>query len=1099
MSFILTLLNSPSFLAIPPTSTGRLIVGIGWLLFLFLNIALLWVWRKYNKPRDKGYWGKFSLLLLAVPLTSLFIGVRLPATGVLPTPGFPVEMIGPALMVFAAVPWILAGGLLGVIPASILAWLSGALLALWDTHNVFTPLEMALLAILFSVAVNQRYRTRLYMLLRHPFFTTIILSIIYPFIFLISASLAVDGTVAIRLDFALNQAGMRWLAIAGELLFAGILAEIVVIALPTAWGGHGVLHPSPSERSLQARFLYAIAPVVLFLIALLMMGDWIVVNQVSRQMLRERMANAAIIASESVPYFLGAGQNLILQLANDPQIREMDADRLSEVLLEDTRKVPFFTELYVLDSSSSSLAGYPDLDYSNSQASPEELVGVQRALDGVPSQYYSVTPNESDKAAKISFIAPIKDDDGTPVGVLVGRTDLSLNPFARPILGSLDSMTDEGGEGLLINDDGLILYHPDPDLLMEIFPVETPEESSFYLGTAPDGTRRFVYYQRALGSSWAVVMLIPVQRAQQLALGIATPLLVMVLVLTFVLFLIIWFGLGAVTRSLNDLSIQAGNLAEGDLDSVVPVEGVDEVGRLRRAFEQMRLSLKARLDEINQLLTVSQGVASSLEITKAIKPVLESALSTGASLARVALTTSSVPYPDEAKKMPLRFALGSHSEIYSYLDDQVLDLTRVQDSIVLNNLARARLIRIPPNSPRPHALMALALRHEDQYYGALWIAFDDPHIFSAEEIRFQTTLAGQAALAAANSYLFVNAEAGRQRLAAILASTPDPVLVIDQQGRLILSNPAAWQVLGLGVEWDEGQAIDRIITNDDLLSLLIGAEDDVQSAEVKLGDERVYYATATTVLAGRQQMGRVCVLRDVTYFKELDTLKSDFVATVSHDLRSPLTLMRGYATMLEMVGELNDQQLSYVRKIVGSVENMSRLVNNLLDLGRIEAGIDLQLELIALQDIVEGVLGSFQLQATQKRVGLTKNLPDQSFPLIEADQALLQQALHNLVENSIKYTNPGGQVTVRLFAQERQVIFEVSDTGIGIAPVDQPRLFEKFYRGAQQGEKPQRGSGLGLAIVKSIAERHGGRVWFESKLGKGSTFFFSIPVRQSSK
>ena len=171
-------------------------------------------------------------------------------------------------------------------------------------------------------------------------------------------------------------------------------------------------------------------------------------------------------------------------------------------------------------------------------------------------------------------------------------------------------------------------------------------------------------------------------------------------------------------------------------------------------------------------------------------------------------------------------------------------------------------------------------------------------------------------------------------------------------------------------------------------------------------------------------------------------------------------------------------------------------MNNLLDLGRIEAGIDLQLELIVIQDVVEGVLGSFQLQATQKRVKLTKNLPDQSFPLIEADTALIQQALHNLVENSIKYTDPGGQVTVRLFTQENLVVFEVSDTGIGVAPVDQPRLFEKFYRGAQQGEKPQRGSGLGLAIVKSIAERHGGRVWFESKLGKGSTFYFSIPVRQ---
>lgn len=1099
MSFILTLLDKPPYLAIPTTPSGRLVLGVGWLIFLFLDVLILWVWRNYNKPRSRGYWAKFLLLLISVPLTSLFIGVRLPLPGGLPPPGFPVEITGPVLMVFAAVPWILGGGLLGPIPAAILAAFSGGLLALWDTHNIFTPLEMILLASLFSAAVNQRYRTLLYSLLRHPFLTVVLLSIIYPFIFLISSSLAVDGAVAIRLDFGLNHVGMSWLAITGELLFAGVLAEIAVIAFPKSWGSQGPLIPSPSERSLQARFLYAIAPIVLLLIALLMIGDWIVVNRVARNMLQGRMANAAIIASESVPYFLGAGQNLIQQMAKDPQLADMDPDTISRIFLEDTRRVPFFNELYVLDTERKSLAGYPYPDHSNSQASTEELVGVQRALDGVPSQYYSVSPNQGDEAARISFIAPIKDEDDLTTGVLVGRTDLSLNPFAQPILGSLDSMADEGGEGLLLNDDGIILYHPNPELLMGAYPVQTSEEPGFYLGTAPDGTRRYVYYQRALGSSWAVVLSIPAQRAQQLALGIATPLLVMVVLMTFVLFFVIWFGLGVVTKSLNELSVQAVNIAEGDLDSVVPMGGVDEVGRLRHAFEQMRLRLKARLDEVSRLLTVSQGVASSLEITTAIKPVLESALSTGASSVRVALTPPSTQYPENENMMPLRFALGSHSEMYSYLDDQILDMTRVQDSIVLNNLARARMIRVPSNSPRPHALMALALRHEYQYYGALWIAFEDPHIFAEEEIRFQTTLAGQAALAAANSYLFMNAETGRERLAAILASTPDPVLVIDQQGRLILSNPVAWQVLGLGVEWDEGQPIDRIVTNDDLLTIIKGSKDDVKSAEVKLGDGRVYYATATTVMTDRQQMGRVCVLRDVTYFKELDTLKSEFVATVSHDLRSPLTLMRGYATMLEMVGDLNDQQLSYVRKIVGSVENMSRLVNNLLDLGRIEAGIDLQLELVPIQDIVEGVLGSFQLQATQKRIKLTKNLPDRSYSLIEADQALIRQALQNLVDNSIKYTEPGGQVTVSLFSKENQIIFEVSDTGIGVAPVDQPRLFERFYRGAQQGEKPHRGSGLGLAIVKSIAERHGGRVWFESRLGKGSTFYFSIPIRQPPK
>jgi signal transduction histidine kinase len=175
---------------------------------------------------------------------------------------------------------------------------------------------------------------------------------------------------------------------------------------------------------------------------------------------------------------------------------------------------------------------------------------------------------------------------------------------------------------------------------------------------------------------------------------------------------------------------------------------------------------------------------------------------------------------------------------------------------------------------------------------------------------------------------------------------------------------------------------------------------------------------------------------------------------------------------------------------------MSRLVNHLLDLGRIEAGIGLQLEMVPVQDIVERVVNALQLQAAQKRIQLSADIPAQTIPLIEADQALLQQALHNLVENAIKYTRPEGKVLVRVQTQPIGVVFQVIDNGVGVSPMDLPRLFEKFYRGAQQVPKDERGSGLGLAIVKSIAERHGGRVWAESQLGKGSTFYLAIPPRQ---
>jgi signal transduction histidine kinase len=225
-------------------------------------------------------------------------------------------------------------------------------------------------------------------------------------------------------------------------------------------------------------------------------------------------------------------------------------------------------------------------------------------------------------------------------------------------------------------------------------------------------------------------------------------------------------------------------------------------------------------------------------------------------------------------------------------------------------------------------------------------------------------------------------------------------------------------------------------------------------------------------------------------------MKSDFVATVSHDLRSPLTLMRGYATMLDTVGELNEQQVGYVKKIVTGVENMSRLVNNLLDLGRIEFGVGLQVENVSVMDIIERVTGALQLQASQKNIQLTLELSRDMPPMVEADQSLLHQAVYNLVENAIKYTPPLGRVTIRTSSQQEHFIFAIEDSGIGIPVEDVPHLFEKFYRGKQREARSQPGSGLGLAIVQSIAESHRGRIWVESTVGNGSTFFLQIPLTQ---
>ncbi len=371
--------------------------------------------------------------------------------------------------------------------------------------------------------------------------------------------------------------------------------------------------------------------------------------------------------------------------------------------------------------------------------------------------------------------------------------------------------------------------------------------------------------------------------------------------------------------------------------------------------------------------------------------------------------------------------------------------------------------------------------------------------FIDSEVRYIVTLAGQAALAATNSSLFGRAEIGRKRMAAIIASTPDPILVLDHQDKLLLTNPVAAELLGIEHNFGIGESIEEITDQQELIELLNDASGGRSSKEVKLKDGRIFLATASPVIAGEHQLGRVCVLRDISQLKEMDELKSDFVSTVSHDLRSPLTLMRGYATMLEMVGELNDQQQNYVHKIITGVESMSHLVQNLLDLGRIEAEVGLKLDMISAPDIVSDVADSFNIRASQKKIKIHVSPPNQTIPFISADKALLQQALRNLVDNAINFNQQGGNVWIRYKMEDGKIIFEVEDNGIGISPVDQQRLFEKFYRVESREKDKQGGTGLGLAIVKSIAERHGGDAWIKSELGAGSTFYLAIPIRQPEK
>lgn len=1096
MEFIFTLLAGIAFPA-PPTLAGWFV----WVCLLGVVVYALYHWRGYQPAWKGREWGIFVVFFILIPITTLFIGLRLTSASARPMPNVPADAPGSALMVFSAIPWLLGGGLLGPFGAAGLGAFAGLLRGAWDTYSLFSIIELAFMGTWFAASMRQRYRTPAYKLLRQPIVGALLLIPFHLLFYVISAMFTQWGVDAsspatARLDFALSNAGVVTLAFGGEMLVGGIVAQVISMAFPARWGGKQPLQPSPGEKSLESRFIFAVGTFISLLLLTLLIGDWVVAGRAARDMLEDRLSSAGESASQSVPFFLETGQNLAVQLASEPRLLFTTGDELKSIIGLRIKAVPYFDQIFVLDVRNNDLlAGYPDVVVSDFKLFPDEETGILLASNGVLTQIYSIPPSSVGDVSRVSFLVAIVDSFGQVQRVLIGRTTLETNPLTLPLIESIDHMVGLGGTGFLLNENNRIIYHSDPSQMLTTYNGQRGGEAFFYDDTAADGTRELVYYQPVIGRPWAIVLKVPAQQVQQFALDIALPLSLMIIFLAFVAMVSLKLGLRVVTGSLQSLATEANRIAQGNLDNPLQVDGVDEVGQLRGAFEQMRSSLQARLEELNRLLQVSQGVASSLEMQDAVKPVLEAILSIGANSVSVVLSPSILP--DTFVELPSRFASGTAQDSYAHLDGQILDLAQSQEKLVLPNLSRSRELNFDPAKAQPLALLAVALRHENRYYGVVWAGFEQPRKFSDSDVRFVTTLAGQAALAVANAHLYLNVEASRRQLEAIINSTPDPVLVTDHRNRLLLANRAASSALGQGMDdVSSGMETEKVIKLKPLLALLQTATTDLQSTELVLADKRTYLATASSVTVDGNQIGRVCIMRDVTHFKELDSQKSEFVATVSHDLRSPLTLMRGYATMLEMVGELNEQQQGYVKKIISGVENMSRLVNNLLDLGRIEIGVGLQVEHVTVLDIIERVTGALQLQATQKNITLSVELPKDMPHAVEADQALLHQAVYNLVENAIKYTSDGGRVVIRTVSQTGYLIFAIEDSGYGIAVDDLPRLFEKFYRGKQRETRAQPGSGLGLAIVSSIASSHGGRVWVDSVVGQGSTFYLQIPLTQ---
>jgi signal transduction histidine kinase len=260
------------------------------------------------------------------------------------------------------------------------------------------------------------------------------------------------------------------------------------------------------------------------------------------------------------------------------------------------------------------------------------------------------------------------------------------------------------------------------------------------------------------------------------------------------------------------------------------------------------------------------------------------------------------------------------------------------------------------------------------------------------------------------------------------------------------------------------------------------------SQEIPWPDQRIFNAMFTPIAEG----GCVVVLHDVTNFKRLEKVKNEFVATASHDLRNPLTSIKGYSQLIQHMGPLNDNQLDFAKRIHHNAEHMAELVENMLDLAKMDLGAQKEFTELDMSQMLCEIADEFKPQAAAKQQSLTLAETIVNSKVWGATLQL-RQALRNLIGNAIKYTPEGGSIMVSLQHETDRVNIKVKDTGYGIPVTDLPHIFDRFYRVRNNGHDEIEGNGLGLAIVKTIAEQHGGDVHVESKAGEGSCFTLSLP------
>jgi len=343
-------------------------------------------------------------------------------------------------------------------------------------------------------------------------------------------------------------------------------------------------------------------------------------------------------------------------------------------------------------------------------------------------------------------------------------------------------------------------------------------------------------------------------------------------------------------------------------------------------------------------------------------------------------------------------------------------------------------------------------------------------------------------------------EKEKEKILAIINNLADGLMVFDEKGKLSLINPVAQKIFGIEREI-LGKSIVEFSSSSTLKNLfyLLGKEiKEVFRKELRIKKNLILEITSILILEKGEKIGNLVIIHDITRERMMERMKVEFISISAHQFRTPLSMIKWSLETLseEKLGELTEEQRKIIKKAQDSNERMLTLVNNFLDVIGIEDGKYVYKPTFSrIEKITQSVIENYQEEIRKKQIKFEFQISNKKLPKIKVDSKKISLAIKNLLDNAIKYTLPGGRITIVLKSIEKEIEFSIEDTGIGIPKNQQENIFKKFFRGSNAVKVETTGNGLNLFVVKSIIEAHNGKIWFQSKEGEGSTFYFNLPLK----